>query len=282
MAARSVPRRVTQVLVAMLALFLVAGCQDGDADRPAVGSRSTETVADGPEASAPEGATPQPSPQSAVEAVLAAEQVGDHATSYRLISSAGRDGLDEPAWARRRTEVPAITSFRIDGRPVDGPDGSSVVALVDHEPGLDPFLGLSPGRERQTWQAHRQGGGWLVDPDPVVVPQYPPEQGASEMALNWSTAVQACDGAGAARRQGVGKLFGRPEAATGLCGSTGTLVAGPARPAPPGPDTADLVAQFGPETLSWARAVQITGGVRTFSVVLAPIGSVWKVVAVIG
>ncbi len=259
------------VLSAVLAAVALAGCSSGG------GGGGDGPSGDGQAgAPAPEGATPEDSPEAAVAALLTAERSGDHAASYRLVSSAGRQDLDEPGWARRRTEVPAVTGFEI-----ERVDGSAVVAVVDHEPGLDAFVGLRPGRERQTWQARREGGGWLVDAEPAVEPQYPPAGAAADGALAWARAVQACDQAAAAAHQAVDVLFGRPEAAAGLCGATATLAAGPPEPAPPGPATADLVAQFGPEALSWARVTPITGGVRPFSVVLAPIGSVWKVVAVL-
>ncbi|HVL91903.1 MAG TPA: hypothetical protein VM264_01010 [Acidimicrobiales bacterium] len=262
------------MLLALLAVLSLGGCRsagnnpEGDA-APGAGPEAP--------AAAPEGATPKSSPEAVVQALLAAEQAADHATSYRLLSSQGRRDLDEAGWARRRTEVPAITGFRIEAS-----DGPTVVAVVEHEPGLDPFVGLRPGRERQTWQARPQGGGWLVDAEPVVEPDYPPPEAAGEAALAWARAVQACDRSRAAGHEAVTALFGQPDAAAGLCGTSGALTAGPAEPAPPGPQTADLVAQFGPETLSWARTVAISGALRPFSVVLAPIGSVWKVVAVLG
>ncbi|MEO7442826.1 MAG: hypothetical protein ABIW46_04760 [Acidimicrobiales bacterium] len=265
-----------KTLSTIVAVLALAGCRDGGGGGGGdVAAGTTTSGATG--SAAPAGSMAQPSPQAAVTALLKAEQVADHAASFHFLSSSDGEALDEPTWARRRSEIPAITAFQVES--VDGP---TVVTLVEHEPGLDPFLGLRAGRERQTWRTRRQGGGWLVDPQPVVEPLYPPTEQAAGAALAWARAVLACDQGAATGQEGVEVLFGRPEAAAGLCGTAVTLTAGLPRAAPPGPDTTDLVAQFGPETLSWAKAVEITGGVRPFSVVLAPIGSVWKVVAVLG
>lgn len=262
-------------IAALVLALTLAGCQG--AGRGGGGTAADPGPAAAAAAAVPDGATPKPTPDEALIALLRAEQTGDHAASYRLLSAQGRDGLDEATWARRRSELPAVTAFE-----VDPPEGASVTATVEHEAGLDPFLGLRPGRERQTWQARPVAGGWLLDANPSVTPQYPPDEQAGDAAIAWARAVQACDEEGARGHQGVDVLYGRPEAAGALCGAPGTLVAGPTGPAPPGPETADLVGQFGPETLVWARRVALSGGPAPFSVVLAPIGSVWKVVAVLG
>lgn len=263
-------RHVTLAVAVMGTLVLVGGCRS--ADTPASGpTTTTATVAPDTQA----GATPAPSPEEAVDRLLAAERDGDHGASYRLLSADARRGLDANAWARRRNDLARVTGFR-----VEPARGATVVAEVDHDPGLDPFVGLSPARERQTWRARKDAGGWLVDADPVVEPQYPEVALAGDAALAWARAVQACDQTKAQALQGVDTLFGPVEALAGLCGTTGALAAGRPGPIPGGPDTQALVAQYGTEALDWAKAVPVAGGNRGFSVVLAPIGSVWKVVAV--
>ena len=116
-----------------------------------------------------QNATPRATANEAVQVLLAAEQRGDQAVSYRLLSAAGRKRYPHLAdWQERRSQLPPITSFTISGKSgSEGGDGSAkVVVEVRHKPGLDPFVGLSAGRERETWTAHREGSGWLVDPDP--------------------------------------------------------------------------------------------------------------------
>lgn len=215
------------------------------------------------------------SAEEAVIALLGAEQKGDHRASYRLLSAPGRRTLDAGAWARQRNQLPAITGFR-----VEKSEAMRVIMVVEHEAALDPFLGLTPASERQTWTTRRQGDGWVVDPEPLIEPDFPNPTLAPDAALAWARAVQACNEEAATAQQGVASLFGPVDVAGGLCGSAATLAAGPAEPVSSGPDSQPLVAQYGPEALVWARAVPLTGGNRPFSVVLAPIGSVWKVVAV--
>ena len=220
-------------------------------------------------------ATPQPSPRQAAEALLTAEKAGDHAASYLLLTSAARKEVTAAAWARRRSEVPAVTGFTIED---DG--GDTVVAIVDHEPGLDPFVGLSPAKERQTWKAKEEGAGWLLEPEPVVQAVYPPATGAPPAALQWAQAVQACDQAAASRLQAVTVLYGTTDAPTTLCKATAAVTVGEAGPLEAGPSSQALVAQYGVDALEWARTVAVIGGQRPFHAVLAPIGSVWRVVGV--
>ena len=214
-------------------------------------------------------------------ALLTAEQRGDHQASYRLLSPAGRKALDPGAWARLRNQLPAITELRVDTAADDTGDEGTVVAIVDHAPGLDPFLGLTPARERQTWKAVEQDGGWVVDPEPLIEPEFPAVALAQDSALTWARAVQACDESSAKAQEGVASLFGPIEAAVGLCGSRATVAVGAPEPLLGGPDSQALVAQYGPEALIWARTVSVMGANRPFGLVLAPIGSVWKVVAVL-
>jgi len=213
--------------------------------------------------------------------LLAAEVRGDQATSYRLLSADGRDqypNLSE--WMKRRTEVPAITSFKVKDPGRSGGRTQKVVVDVRHKPGLDPFIGLSAARERETWVARKKGTGWLVDPEPSVTYELPSDASASTAALSWAQAVQACDKTKAAAHQAVDELYGTPEAATGLCRSKGTASAGKVGRLQAGPSSADLIAQYSTDALAWAKVVPIKASSISFSLVLAPIGSMWKVVGV--
>ncbi|MBW3614213.1 MAG: hypothetical protein KY439_02760 [Actinobacteria bacterium] len=218
-------------------------------------------------------AAPKDSPAEAARALLEAEQAGDHESSFLLLSAAARKTHASAAdWARRRQELPPITGFKIERE-----EGDKVTALVDHQPGLDPFIGLSPARERQTWTAQKAKGGWLLEAEPQVEMLLPPTAAAKEAAVAWATALQNCDEAAARRLQVVGTLFGLSDAPSGLCRTPGAISAGSPEPLPPGPASQELVAQYGTEVFDWATAVPVTGPVRPFHLVLAPIGDTWQV-----
>jgi len=148
--------------------------------------------------------------------------------------------------------------------------------VVEHEPGLDPFRGLSFARETQTFTGRRDGAGWLVDADPSVEPVLPPEPLAVEAATSWVTAVQACDKAKAAGLQAVATLFGSAEGAVGLCGKQGPVTPAGVDRLTPGVASTDIVAQYTTDALSWGRVVRITSP-APFGVVLAPLGDRWRV-----
>lgn len=218
---------------------------------------------------------PSTPPTAALTALLTAEQHADHAASFELLSTASRATYaDVDDWTRLRSQQPAVTGFMIEST-----DGDSVVAVVTHEPGLDPFIGLSPARTRETWTARAEAGAWRFDAEPRVEPILPSRKGAATAALAWAKAVQACDTGATMARQAVRRVFGRSDGAGRLCGAEGSLEA-EATELPSGPPTADLVSQYTSDALSWAAAVRIDGAPLPFSVVLAPIGDDWKVVSV--
>lgn len=267
----------------MLAVAALGGCAGPSADaEPTKGERTTSTTAPADEATAVtvDPAAPKPAPRPTIEAALTdlldAERAGDRTTSYALLSDAGRRAYPSlRAWAERRAELPAITGF-----DVEKASGSAVVALVRHDPGLDPFVGLRPGRERQTWSARKVDGGFLLDAEPDMVPLFPEVSGATSVAAEWARALQSCDGGRAVALQAVDPLLGLSDAPARLCRSTGEISAARPSAVPAGPPSADLVAQYGTDALTWAKAVAITGPSRPFHLVLAPIGDSWRVVGV--
>ncbi len=219
---------------------------------------------------------PKASPRAALQALLEAESRNDHQTSFQLLSNdALKTYPDAIAWTRRRKETPTITGFR-----TEGGDDDSAVALVEHRPDLDPFLGLTPARERQTWGATRQGAGWLLDADPTIEPLLPPSDQAPAAALEWARAVQACQADQAMSRQAVTVPLGVSDAPSRLCGKAGDVTVGPSEKVTGGPETEELFAQYGPDSTSWATAVMVRSAVQPFHVVLAPIGDTWRVVSV--
>ncbi len=254
------------VAVALAATF--AGCSS-DAE---AGSAEAKT-----DASLSDGATPAPSAQAAVESLLRAEQAGDRVKSFRLLAPASRATYpSEVEWTRRRNELPAVTGFSVDKEVEDG----TVAALVEHRPGLDPFVGLSAARERQVWKVVKSDAGWLVEAEPTVEVLLPDEAGASSAALQWARAVQACDRPAARAAQATDLVVGAATGPDQLCRTSGAVAAARAARTPGGPGTQPLVAEYGADVLEWSRTVAITGGPRPFSLVLAPLGDTWKVVGV--
>jgi hypothetical protein len=222
----------------------------------------------------PPGATPKPSPSAALNTLLGAEVRGDHDGSFLLLdASARRVYKDSADWKRRRSELPAITSFAV------APASSNrAVAMVDHRPGIDAFIGLSPAHERQTWTARSVNGGWLLDADPTFEPVLPPDAAAAGTAKSWADAVQRCDQTSARKLQVATDLFGTADAATALCHSTGAVTTGAIGRLRAGPASADVVAQYTADVLQWLRTVDISGPTRGFRVVVAPIGDDWRVI----
>ena len=226
---------------------------------------------------------PGSSAAAAVTALLEAEQRSDHEASYRLLTPEGRTTYPTVAeWARRRSELPSITGFALEGQPEAAEDGTRVMATVAHEPGLDPFVGLRAATEHQTWLAREIGGGWLVEPDPEIEPVLPPEATARDAALAWARAVQACDAAAARRTQAIDIPLGfdQSQGPQRLCRAPGMVEVGPVELAPDGLAVQELVSQYGTDAPSWARTVRVTGAQGSFSVLLAPWGDTWKIVGV--
>jgi len=255
--------------------LLLAGCTGGD-DAP---------EREGPTTTAAAGALPDPQPtprprlSDAVRDLLAAEREANHEASFLLLSRQSREEYPDVAdWTRRRQQLPAVTGFRIEpgSEGAAGDKAGRVVALVEHEPGLDPFKGLSPARDTQTFTGRQEGTGWLVDGDPEAEAVLPPDPLAVEAAAAWVAAVQACDQAKAGGLQAVPTIFGTARGAAGLCGKAGPVTPGPVGRLSPGIASTDVVAQYSTDALGWARVVRVTSP-AAFGVVLAPIGDGWKV-----
>jgi hypothetical protein len=192
-------------LVTVLALAFAAGACSDDDDDGGTGGAATTTAAGAPGGVAdptavPTGATPADSLEAAVQTLLTAEQAGDHATSYALLDAVSRaEFTSQGDWERRRSQLPTMTGFRIERA-----EDTGVVALVQHQPGLDPFVGLSAD-ERQTWTGVETALGWLVDGEPDRVYVLPPDDAVAPAAKTWAEAVQRCDQAarGHRRRRGA-------------------------------------------------------------------------------
>jgi len=263
------------IVVGLLLAAPSSACSDGGPEQvrkpppPPTSAASTTTEPGG-------SPTPRATAGEALEALLRAEQDADHATSFRLLDPSGREQYRDVAeWTRRRVQLPAITGFSIERDA-----GRQVVALVEHEPGLDPFTGLSAAKERQTWNASKSAEGYLLGAEPDVDYVLPPDDEAGAAVLQWAEALQACNQAVAESRQAVRPLFGASAGARRLCGSSAALATGDVTTLDGGPRSADLVAQYSTDVLAWARVVPLRGPEPQVQVVVAPIGASWQVVAV--
>ena len=266
-------------LAALVVATLVSGCSSDDPVERAARTSSTTSPSSTVSTTTEPGTAPtrRATAEDAVTALLDAEVRGDHAGSYRLLSKAAREEVgDVSDWTRDRNELPAITRFTTEA----GKAAGQVVAIVEHEPALDPFIGLTPARERQTWTAVREDGGWLTGPAPGIEYILPPDAAAVPAVKAWATDVQACNAAGATERQAVGELYGTSANAAKLCRSRGPITVGEVGALTEGPTSADLVAQYSSDVLQWARVVETDGPAGPFSVVVAPLGDTWKVLGV--
>ena len=265
------PMRTARLVVSALVALSVAPACSGPDEAP------TEPATPVPGRAAPPPSSPQPSARAAVEALLEAERRGDRVTSFRLLSREARKEYGDPsAWSRRRSELPAVTGFW-----TERVDGGTVVVIVEHAPALDPFVGLSPARERQTWTAHPEDGGWLLDGDPATEVLLPSEDTARGAVAAWIDARRRCDAEGTRALQAATPIHGTSAAPDRLCRAPADVAVGAVVRLPAGPSTQSLVNQYGPDALTWGRAVEVKHAAASFHVVLAPWGETWKVVGVL-
>ncbi len=272
-------RCVAAVLAVAVSGLLVSGCSrnGGGNDQPTTVTTLAGAPLPGPDP------TPRSHLADAVRSLLSAEQRGDHAASFGFLSRQSRvEYKDVADWTARRQQLPAVTGFRVEEASEGdaGDRAGRVVAIVEHEPGLDPFRGLSAAREKQTFTGSEESGGWLVDGDAVADPILPPDGAAAKAATAWAAAVQACDEPKAASLQAVAVLFGSAQGAAGLCGMAGEVTAGGVGRLAAGFSSADIVAQYSTDSLLWARVARITSP-AAFGVVLAPIGAQWQVLGLV-
>src|SRR3954470_24470404 len=128
-------RRWAAGAAAALALSACSrGGSGGSGHKAPTGTAAPTTALTGPQP------TPKPDLRAAVEALLTDEQRNDHAASFLLLSPGSRqsDFHNADLWAHRRSELAPITKFAIEQQK-----GDTVVVLVEHKPGLDPFTGLA-------------------------------------------------------------------------------------------------------------------------------------------
>lgn len=235
---------------------------------------ASSVAAPGPDESA-YPRSPKASAEEVVLALLEAEKAGNHRASFALLTRAGLAKYRSPdVWATHRIGVARVTGYHR-----ETVKGGDVTALVEHKPAIDPFVGLQFAQEHQTWHARQEPDGWLVEPEPDIEPIVPADAGARDVAAKWAAARQSCDQAAELELQAVRTPFGESVGAAALCRSSGALSTGEPTQGSPGPQTAQLVAQYGPAVIRYVRGVEISGGPEPFTVLLVPIGDAWRVIA---
>jgi hypothetical protein len=215
------------------------------------------------------------SPAAAVEAFLAAEQEGDHETSFGYLADAVRVEYGSPAaWAADHPDaLPPVTGFTVEPAPERS---TTVTTLTQYRSSLDAVTGLVPARARTSWVTVQEEGGWAVDVLATTQQALlPPDAEATAAVQDWAERVQSCDITEADLRE----LRGRADLAVSLCGSTDTLTAASATPLSQA-DAAPLQTSFGADVVSWARVVAVDGPVPLRAVV-APVADAWTVVGVL-
>ena len=240
------------------------------ADAPAVTAAPVANVT----IAAPDGAAT--TPEAAVAQFLAAEQRGDFAASYALLSADNRETLGSAArWISAHADIPPVTGWKLD--VVEPGDGTArVIGTVGLQPGLDEVAGLTPGSALATWEVVANGDEWFVDFEASSLEaRYAADDAADDAVAKWLAARQRCD----TTHQYDNGLLGRDALAESLCGVDGDPRVGEPRPV----ETAELdvlLPPFGADAGSWARAVDVTAPIPLRALV-APVGDDWIVVGVL-
>lgn len=278
-------------LVAGLAGAFLLGRSSGDDDEAQVAQVTASETRDGdreafaelPAADAVIGVEQATDPETALRGFLAAEATGDWEASYAFLTDVQQEvAFPSPAlWVNEHANIPTVTGYRIDDVQVDDQTGTATVTtLTGFEPQLDPVRGLVAARGRTTWVVEQADDGtWRVDTAATTnQPLYPDSGGAAEAAQAWVDARVDCQDT-TDLEQG---LIGSPALAGQLCEQQqpDTVTLGEVGPLTDSADTSALLSRFGPEVFGWARAVRVEAA-TPLTVVLAPIGQDWRVVAIL-
>ena len=268
---------------------VVAGCGGSGGDRSSAAPSPLDSIVPSAPAEIPEFRpsnaeradlpSPPSDPVDAVQQYISAEIAGDGLRSFDLLAASSRTNAGSPAdWIESAFQRPSIVAFELDPLAdgvASGRDAVTVTGTVTLEPRLDEVSGFVPARADVDWRVVAEDGGWRVDiVDSTLHPTLPDDAGASTAAAAWAAARQECRTDG----EYTGSLLGSPVLGDQLCGVRGELVA--SSPAPLG-DTlsSEVVAAFGPDATTWARAVALSGAAQ-LTVVTAPFGDHWVVVGV--
>jgi hypothetical protein len=214
-----------------------------------------------------------PSPLAAVDTFLALEAKQDFAGSFGYLAAADRmRRRTRPEWVADHDHLPPVIAFR-----VVGVDATNVRVELQLRAGLDYVRGLTPAHALATVTAAPEDGGFRVAyASSVVTPVYPSDASAAGAVRQWAEGRQACRHA----PELAGGILGAGYLADGLCGARGAVTVGEVGPLPDSPAVEPLLAAYGPDVASWARAVALTSPLQ-LNVVTAPVGESWLVIGVL-
>lgn len=206
--------------------------------------------------------------------------------AYALITADSRRRFPSlSTWETGAVDRLVPTAFEMTAeRPSEVDRGQAVDIEVNarHQPALDTFSGLVPGRARETWRVWREADRWRVDPEPVkAVPVLPLDQAAEDVVRAWVAQMEACDADGARALQVSSLLYGPIQLGQAPCKERGAWEVGFTTRFDASPDNGTYVAAFGPGIGSWGRLVPVKGPRSHFFAAVGPLGDEWRVIGVL-
>jgi hypothetical protein len=229
--------------------------------------------------SAPVLASAQPAAQRVLATFSRAIVAKDNAAAFELLSADDQDRFGSAErFGTELSRSPQWTAATVD------PTGA---VTVSREAMLDPVFGLVPATARLNLPLVANSS---QDSSPRIAWSRRSEvrnDQASESDIEpavkqWATARQRCESAPA--EETVNGLVGVVGLATRLCDAEGpiisTLASGAARDLLDLNDPASVLDAYGDDAANWARVVPLSSPVP-MNVVVAPIGSTWKVIATV-
>jgi hypothetical protein len=236
-----------------------------------------------------------PAPVPAVEPSTARDaltnffqaQIDKHAdAAYALITADSRRRFPSlSTWERGAVDRLLPATFELGAeRPAEVDRGQAVDIDINatHEPALDTFSGLVPGRARETWRVWREDDHWRVDAEPVkAVPVLPLDQAAEDAVRAWVARMEACDQNGARALQVSSLLYGPIQLGQAPCKERGSWTVGVTARFDAAPDNGAYIAAFGPGVGSWGRLVPVKGPRSHFFAAVGPLGDDWRVIGVL-
>lgn len=292
---RGAKSRLVQAVIAVIGLSVGLGTAFAVRSQGSSEPESTPSIERFPfDTTVPRGnAVPTPAPTletepadplAALASFLGAIADGTPEQAYPLLDTASRERFPTvESWVQAQADrlVPLTFSAGASS-PVPGdPDAAVFEVTATHEPSLDAFRGLVPGRSSTRWKVRNDGGGWRVGADPVSFePLLPGEETVPQTVRDWVTRQAACDGPGARSLQVEGRLLGPVDLTRAPCEDGGTWRVGEPVTLERAADSQAFLAAFGPNVASWARLVPVEGPDDGFLVAAAPLGDDWRVMGV--
>ena len=218
------------------------------------------------------------SPVAAVTSFVNAAIAGDLETAWSLVGTADQARL---GYKQRIAEQVYASGWK--GFSATSTVGDSVVGTLTQTPKVSDIDGVIAAEGNLRVQTIKEGSDYRVLWSRKSVVQAYPElsvaqDGAVSSAVSdWTRSRQACDAMPA--NEFSGGLVGVVGLAAKLCKTTGDPVLGVVSDLEALDEPQPIIEAFGGTALQWARVVPISSPVP-MSVVVAPLGTNWIIVAV--